>query len=100
MKAYDGSDTPKTEPERERMVASILDRLEKLELSSDEVEAKLDSFSEEMFGFTHDEKRVDQVVERGICGKIQFRISNISSALNDMSVELNAMMDELPQKKE
>ena len=98
MKTYDGSDTPTTEPERERRVADILDRLEKMEQNIGDAETKLNRFSEELFGFVHDEKRVDESIANGYCGMIQYRISNISSILNDMSIELNGMLNELPEK--
>lgn len=84
--------------EREGKIVKIMNRLEQLEKFSEEMEAKLNSFSEELFGFVHDTKRVDESIENGNCGMILYRITNISNVLNDITVELNAMLNELPQK--
>jgi len=93
MRAYDESDV-----KLGRQAADILEQLEKLEPFSEEVKAKLNRFSEELFGFIHGKKEADQMAERSICEKILCRISSVSTALEDMSVELDSMLNELPQK--
>lgn len=99
MRTYDGSDTVGV-AEREGKVVEIMNHLKQLEKVSEEIEVKLNSFSEGLFGFVHDTKREERVMESDNCGIIMYRVANISDILNDMSTELNVMLNELPQKTE
>lgn len=95
MTEEDGQDP--IQKEKERKIAVMLDRLKEVETYSENMKARLNRFSEEMFGFVHDEKREELAIENGYCGMIQYRIENISNVLYDISLEINKMLYELPR---
>ena len=95
------ADTEK--PERERKIERILHQLEKFDQFSRDTDQRLQLFTERFFGRIHkvESPEKDETVPSdtaNICEIISWRIMNATTTITSISLEIDSMMRELPQK--
>ena len=88
--------------EQERKIENILRQLEKLDQFSRDAEMRLQLFTERLFGRVHEggsqlqESSPTEAVN--ICETISWHIMNTTAAITSISLEIDSMMRELPEK--
>ena len=89
-------------PERERKIENILRQLEKFDQFSRDTDVRLQLFTERFFGRVHKvENQKDKAVPSdtaNICEIISWRIMSATATISRISLEIDSMMRELPQK--
>lgn len=87
---------------QDRKIENILHQLENLNHSSRDTEERLQSFTKRLFGRIHEietnnQKEAYLNEEGNICETILWRIMDTTAAITRISLEIDAMLLELPK---